>query len=116
MLGDVCSAIQRLPTLAVASGVAKPSGKIAGMGPVSDFWRGDLKGRAVAIKDFRTLDPQRLTEIKRVSKHSTCEARSQIKFPDHLEICTGMDETSRRQHPTIYLRYRHGPVPPCPLL
>ena len=74
MLGDVCSAIQRLPTSAVASGVAKTSDKIVGMGPVSNFWRGDLKGGAVAIKSFHPVSVPNLIQITKVSKHSTCEA------------------------------------------
>ena len=67
-LGDVCSAIQRLPTSAVLSTGLQKRDKIAvASGGFTDIWRGDLGDIRVAIKAFRIYPAQNLKEAKEVS-------------------------------------------------
>ncbi|KAF9789416.1 kinase-like domain-containing protein [Thelephora terrestris] len=66
-LGNVCSAIQRLPTSAVLSKGLEKRGNIAvASGGFTDIWRGDLGGDRVAIKAFRIYPAQNLKEAKDV--------------------------------------------------
>jgi hypothetical protein len=67
-LGNVCSAIGRLPTSSVISDGLEERGSIAvASGGFTDIWRGCLGGAPVAIKAFRIYPPQSLKELKEVS-------------------------------------------------
>ncbi|KAF9643163.1 kinase-like protein [Thelephora ganbajun] len=53
-LGDLCSAIERLPTSAVLSlGLEKHGSVPAASGDLTDIWRGYVGGSSVAIRAFR---------------------------------------------------------------
>ena len=92
-LGGVCSAIRRLPTSAVPSELTQSSQTAYASGGSTDCWKGELGGGQVAIKSFRIYPKNVLEEATKVSNHSTCEARSQIKFPDYFETSSGLEET-----------------------
>ena len=67
-LGNLCSAIQRLPTSAVLSTGLEKRGNIAvASGGFTDIWRGDLGDLRVGIKAFRIYPAQNLKEAKEVS-------------------------------------------------
>jgi hypothetical protein len=75
-LGNVCSAIQRLPTSAVLSARLEKRDIIA-LAPtgLTDIWYGDLGDTRVAIKTFRIYPEPNLKEAKQVGKLQTCKAR-----------------------------------------
>ena len=95
-LGVVCSEIGRLPTSAVYSKLTKSNEILPKRGPIADFWTGRVGSNAVGIKAFHICNLEGLEETRKVSKYLTCEARSQIKFPDHSEIGSCLDETIPR--------------------
>ena len=80
-LGNVYSAIQRLPTSAVLSTGLEKRGNIAvASGEFTDTWRGDLGGLQVAIKAFRIYPAQNLKEAKEVSIQLTSEICSRTNL------------------------------------
>ena len=106
-LGRVCSEIGLLPTSIVASGRIITDEMSITSGGATDFWKGKLDGKLVAIKAFRAfskLSPDRLEAAKKVSKHSGCEALSEIDFPDYLGIGSCVEETSAPQRLTVLWR------------
>ena len=74
-LGNVCSAIQRLPTSAVLSTGLEKRGNIAvASGGFTDTWRGDLGELQLAITAFPRYPAQDLKEAKEVSIQLSSEA------------------------------------------
>ena len=72
-LGNLCGAVQLLPTSAVISTGLKKRGAMAlASGGLTDIWRGVLDDTQVAIKAFRIYPAPNLKDAKKVSKRSTC--------------------------------------------
>ena len=68
-LGEVCSAIRRLPASAVlAEGLEKHGAMAVASGGLTDVWRGKLGDIRVAIKAFRIYPAHNLKQAKEVSK------------------------------------------------
>jgi len=89
-LGNVCSAIERLPASAVLSaGLEKRGSIVVASGGFTDIWRGKYHGAQVAIKAFRIYPAQNLKEAKQVSIQSPSKVYSRTKFIDSME--TGAD-------------------------
>ncbi|KAF9646798.1 kinase-like protein, partial [Thelephora ganbajun] len=65
-LGNLCGAIERLPTSAVLSTLEKRGNIAVGSGGFTDIWRGDVGGTPVAIKVFRIYTAQSLREAKEI--------------------------------------------------
>ena len=66
-LGNLCSAILRLPTSAILSEGLKKQGIIAvASGGLTDIWKGGLGRTQVAVKAFRIYPAQNLKEAKEV--------------------------------------------------
>lgn len=79
-LGNMCSAIQRLPTSALLSTGLEKRGNIAvASGGFTDVWRGDLGELRVAIKVFRIYPAQNLRDAKEVRNQSMREVCSRKK-------------------------------------
>ena len=78
-LGRACSAIEWLPASTVLSGLTKIGNNSLRSGGTTDFWKGELDGSIVAIKAFRIYPNPELKEVKKVSKHSTCEGLVTVK-------------------------------------
>ena len=92
-LGNVCSAIERLPTSAVLSDGLNRQGDIAvASGGSTDIWQGDHRGEQVAIKAFRIHPAQKLREAKEVRIQSVWEVCSLTKFTDLMEAGTHVEE------------------------
>lgn len=64
-LGDICCAIERLPTAAVLSGLKKHGNIPVASGGFTDIWQGELGDARVAVKAFR-LHAQNLKEAKKI--------------------------------------------------
>ena len=103
MLGDVCSAIKKLPTSTEPSKFTTEGKVSVRSGGSTDCRRVQVDKKTIAIKHFRIYSATlpMLEEAKNVSKRSTREARSQIMFPDHVEIGTCVEETSAQKRPTV---------------
>ena len=66
-LGNVCSAIVRLPASAILSeGLDKRGDNPMPSGGLTSVWKGGLDGAQVAIKAFRVYPAQNLEEAKEV--------------------------------------------------
>ncbi|KAF9646894.1 kinase-like protein [Thelephora ganbajun] len=65
-LGNLCSAIERLPTSAVLFTLEKRGNIAVASGGFTDIWRGDMGGTTVAIKAFRIYPAQNLKEAKEI--------------------------------------------------
>ena len=98
-LGDLCSAIQRLPTSAVLSTRLEKCSNIAvASGGFTDIWRGDVGDLPVAIKAFRICSAQNLKEAKEVSIQLT----SEVCLPTNLQVLwKRVPVWTRLSHPNI---------------
>ncbi|KAF9647758.1 kinase-like protein [Thelephora ganbajun] len=66
-LGNLCSAIERLPTSAVLStGLEKRSNIAVASGGFTDIWQGDTRDRSVAIRALRMYPASNLKEAKKI--------------------------------------------------
>ena len=93
VLGNVCSAIRRLPTSAVLSEGLKKQGQICvASGPFTDIWRGEHHGAQVAIKAFRTYPTQVLEPAKEVRIQLVWEVCSLMKITDPMETGAHVEE------------------------
>ena len=115
-LGNVCGAIQQLPTSAVLSAGLEKCAIIA-LKPAGlmDIWYGYPGGFPVAIKAHRIYRASNLEEAKEVSKQPACEVRLQTRFTDPLEVGAGVDEIIPSKHPTVPWR-RHDALSAFPRL
>ena len=94
-LGNVCSAIERLPTSAILSAGLEKHGNVAvASGGFTDIWRGEYDATQVAIKAFRLHPTQNLKEAKEVSMSSVSEIGFWTKFTDYMETGADVDEAS----------------------
>ena len=93
-LGNLCSAIERLPTSAVLkAGLEKRDTIAVASGGFTDIWRGEHGGAQVAIKAFRIYPVQNLKETKEVTIQSPLEVCSLTKFTDLVETGASVEET-----------------------
>lgn len=106
-IGHICIKFGQLPDSIVLSRSVRGIDRAWAPGPTTEFVKGRLNGSIVAIKSFR-INQSDLKEAKEVSKHSMCETHSQIKFPDYLEIGTGVEQTRPRTHPNVSWRHRRS--------
>lgn len=113
ILGEVCSAIQCLPTSVVLrEGLLEYNDRVPVR--VSTFtrtWEGLEKlpggSREVAITSFALHNPEHLERVKKVRIFSKNIVLSPIQFTDASEIGTLVEETNPREHPTLPWRL-HG--------
>ena len=115
-LGDVCSAIERLPISAVLSDGLNKQGDVAvASGGFADIWQGEHRGEQVAIKVFRILPAQQLKEAKEVRMQPVLEVCSLTTFTDLMETCAHVEEVISRKYPAVSWR-EHDALSTCPRL
>lgn len=109
-LGNLCGAIQRLPTSAQLSVGLEKRGYIAvASGGFTDIWRGSLSGVQVAIKAFRIYPAQNLKEAKEVNRTANTRVRSPTTFPDSVQTSTGVGQVIAPEHLAVPWR-QHDPL------
>ena len=92
-LGDVCSAIEQLPTSAVlTTGLEKFDDIAIESGGMGDVWRGRDRGEMVAIKAFRIHLAPDLKTAKQVRISSTAEVCFRTKFTDSVETSASVEK------------------------
>ena len=70
--GNVSNVIERPPTSAVlTTGLQKRGDVAVASGGMGDIWRGEYRGKQVAIKAFRIYPTQNSEEAKKVRMQST---------------------------------------------
>lgn len=88
-LGKLCSGVGQLPTSAISS-VRKNEEMAFASGGFTEIFRGSLKvdasgnDRSISIKGFRAMGAHEISELKKVSKHSSSKISSQTRFTDPL--------------------------------
>ena len=71
-LGNVCSAVRRLPTCAILSAELEKCGNVPyASRAFADMWQGKSRSTQVSIKALRFHSAQVTEETKEVSRHST---------------------------------------------
>ena len=97
-LGNVCSAIGRLPTSAVLSAGLEKHGDMAlASGGLTDVWRGKLWDAEAAIKALRIYPAKDLKEAKEVRAiQSAHEVFSRTRFTDPVGAGAHVEEAASR--------------------
>ena len=93
-LGEVCSAIGKLPaSTTVSVGLRKTGNGAIASGGLRDVWPGEYGGKRVAIGVFRIYSGEKLSEAKKVRIHWPIRiGPSKTNFTDLMETGSNVEE------------------------